>query len=83
MKVKATDKFEKLNVRPEELTEIPKKGKEFEVTKERFEILTKTNKYNLKFVEPIETVKKTTRIETAKKENKTEKAVKKTMKKSK
>ena len=81
MKVKATDKYEKLNVTDNELGRIPKVGEEFEVSEKRFEVLTKTNSYGVAFVEAVE--EKTTEVETAKKEPKTEKAVKKTTKKAK
>lgn len=71
MLVKATNQYEKLNVKDKELNRILKEGERFEVTKERYEVLTKNNKYNVVFVEKVEEVKK---IET-------EKAVKKTTKK--
>lgn len=80
MKVKATDKYEKLNLQDNELGRIPKAGEEFEVSKERYEVLTKTNKFNAVFVEKVE---ETEEIETAVKAVKTETAVKKTRKKSK
>lgn len=75
MLVKATDKYEKLNLKDNELGRKPKKGEEFEVTEERFEVLTKTNKYKEVFVERVE------EVETATKKAKTETAVKKTRKK--
>lgn len=75
MLVKATDKYEKLNLKDNELGRIPKEGEEFEVSKERYKILTQTNKFNEVFVEKI---KKTEEVETAIKKVKTEKAVKKT-----
>lgn len=77
MLVRATDKYEKLNLKDNELGRIPKKGEEFEVSEERFEVLTKTNKYKTVFVEKVEMV------ETAIKEVETETAVKKTRKKTK
>lgn len=77
MLVRATDKYEKLNLKDNELGRMPKKGEEFEVSKERFEVLTKTNKYKAVFVEKVEMV------ETATKEVETETAVKKTRKKTK
>ena len=77
MLVRATDKYEKLNLKDNELGKIPKKGEEFEVSKERFEVLTKTNKYKEIFVEKAE------EVETATKEVETETAVKKTRKKTK
>ena len=77
MKVRATSKYEELKLQDNELGRIPKAGEEFEVTEERFEVLTKTNKFNVVFVEKVE------EIETATKKVKTEKAVKKTTKKAK
>lgn len=81
MKVKATNKYEKLNLEDKLLGRTPKAGEEFEVTEERFKELTETNSYGVAFVETVE--EKTTEVETAKKEVKTEKAVKKTTKKAK
>lgn len=77
MKVRATDKYEKLNIKDNELDRIPKQGEEFEISEERFKVLTQTNKFNVVFVEKVE------EVETAVKKVKTEKAVKKTTKKSK
>lgn len=78
MLVKATNQYEKLNVKDKELNRVLKEGEKFEVTKERYEILSKNNKYNVVFAEKVEEVKK---IETATKKVKTEKAIKKTTKK--
>ena len=80
MKVKATDKYEKLNLQDNELGRIPKEGEEFEISKERYEVLTKTNKFNVVFVEKVEEVEE---IEVAVKKDMPETAVKKTRKKSK
>ena len=77
MKVRATDKYQKLNIKDNELDRIPKQGEEFEISEERFKVLTQTNKFNIVFVEKVE------EVETAVKKVKTEKAVKKTTKKSK
>lgn len=77
MLVEATNKYEKLKLKDKELNRIPKIGERFEVTEERFEVLSKSNKYNTAFVKKVE------EIETAKKEIKAETAVKKTKKKSK
>lgn len=77
MLVRATDKYEKLNLKDNELGRIPKKSEEFEVSEERFKVLTKTNKYKTVFVEKVE------EIETATKEVKAEKAIKRTTKKAK
>ncbi|MCI8486138.1 MAG: hypothetical protein HFJ20_03400 [Clostridia bacterium] len=65
MKVKATNKYKELNVQDNELGRIPEEGEEWEVTEERYKVLTETNKFNTVFVEKVkdkkETVKKTTR----------------------
>ena len=78
MKVRATNKYEELNLQDNELGRIPKAGEEFEVSEERYKVLTKTNKFNVVFVEK---VKEAVEVETATKKVKTEKAVKKTTKK--
>ena len=80
MKVRATSKYEELNLQDNELGRIPKAGEEFEVSEERYKVLTKTNKFNVVFVEK---VKEAVEVETATKKVKTEKAVKKTTKKAK
>lgn len=74
MLVKATDKYEKLNLQDNELGRIPKEGEQFEVSQERYEVLTQTNKFNEVFVEKVEETKE---AETATKKVKIEKAVKK------
>lgn len=79
MKVKATDKYQKLNLQDNELGRIPKEGEQWEISKERYEVLTKTNKFNAVFVEKVEEAKE---VETATKKVNTEKAVKKTTKKA-
>jgi hypothetical protein len=81
MKVRATDKYEKLNVEDRILGRIPKAGEEFEITEERYKELTETNSFGVVFVEAV--VEKTIEVETAVKQLKTEKAVKKTTKKAK
>lgn len=53
IKVKATNEFKKNSVYPEELTFIPDEGYEFEVTSERYKVLTKDNSYGAVFVEKI------------------------------
>lgn len=80
MLVKATDKYEKLNIKDLELNKIPKKGEMFEVSEKRYKILTKENEYQEIFVEKIEEVKE---IETATKKVKKETVVKKNTKKTK
>ena len=77
MLVRATEKYEELHLKDNELNRIPKKGEEFEVTNERYEVLTKTNRFHEVFVEKVEEVKE---IETATKKVKSETAVKKTKK---
>lgn len=54
MKVKATNKYEELNVKDSELERVPKQGEKFEISEERYEVLTKTNKFNVAFVEKSE-----------------------------
>jgi len=80
MLVKATDKYEKLNIKDLELNKIPKKGEIFEVSEKRYKILTKENEYHEIFVEKVEEVEE---IETATKKVKKETAVKKNTKKTK
>lgn len=79
MLVKATDKYEKLNLKDIELNRIPREGEKWEVSEERYKVLTQTNKFNEVFVEKVEETKE---IETATKKVNTEKAVKKTTKKT-
>ncbi len=80
MLVKATDQYEKLNLQDNELRRIPKAGEKWEVSEERFKVLTRTNKFNVVFVERVEEKEE---VETATKKVEKEKAVKKTTKKSK
>lgn len=80
MIVRATNQYEKLNVTDKELKRVPKEGEQFEITKERYDVLTKTNEYKVKFVQEIDRVQE---IETAKKKVITEKAIKTTTKKEK
>lgn len=64
MKVKATNKYKELNLIDNELGRMPEAGEEFEVSEERFKVLTETNKFNEVFVEKVDetnTTKKTTR----------------------
>ena len=53
MLVRATDKYEELNIEDIELKKKPKKSEEWEITEERFEVLTKNNPYNAVFVEKV------------------------------
>lgn len=65
MKVKATNKYKELGLQDNELGRIPEAGEEWEITEERYKVLTETNKFNTVFVEEVENkkepVKKTTR----------------------
>ena len=66
MRVKATNKYKELNLIDNELERMPEEGEEFEISEERFKVLTETNKFNEVFVEKVEeqtnsTKKKTTR----------------------
>lgn len=54
MLVKATNKYKELNIKDNILNRIPEAGEEFEVTEERFKVLTETNQYNVVFVEKVE-----------------------------
>lgn len=80
MLVKATNKYKELNLKDNKLGRIPEAGEQWEVTEERYKILTQTNKFNVVFVEKVEEDKE---VETATKRVKTETAVKKTRKKTK
>lgn len=73
MLVKATDKYEKLNLKDIELNRIPREGEKWEVSEERYKVLTQTNKFNEVFVEKVEETKE---IETTTKRVKKENAVK-------
>lgn len=63
MLVKATDKYEKLNIQDNELGRIPKTGEEWDISEERYKVLTKTNKYNTVFVEKVRRKKKEEKTE--------------------
>lgn len=78
MLVKATNKYEELNLKDNELGRIPKQGEQWEVTEERYKVLTQNNGFNEVFVEKLEEVKE---VETERKKAKTEIAIKKTRKK--
>ncbi len=56
MLVKATNKYKELNLKDNELGRIPEMGEIFEVTKERYKVLTQTNKFNTVFVKKVEEV---------------------------
>ena len=59
MKVKATDEYVKRNLKDKELDRIPVAGEIFEVSKERYEVLTCNNPFNTIFVEKVEEVETT------------------------
>lgn len=69
MLVKATNKYKELNIVDKELNKIPEEGEEFEVTEERYKVLTKTNQYKVVFVEKVETENKSNNITKGKKKN--------------
>lgn len=75
MLVKATNKYKELNLKDNELGRIPEAGEQWEITEERYKVLTQTNKYNAVFVEKVEELKE---VETTTKKVKAETAVKKT-----
>ena len=76
MKVKATGEYMRRRVRDALLNRIPNEGEEFEVTRERFDILNGKNPYKAIFVIPV--------FETAKaSKDEAEKAVPKAKKKAK
>ena len=51
MLVRATDKYEELNIEDIELKKKPKKGEEWEITEERFKEINQKHKYVEKIVE--------------------------------
>ena len=69
MLVKATNKYKELNIADKELNKIPEEGEEFEVTEERYKVLTKTNQYKVVFVEKVEEENKSNNITKGKKKN--------------
>lgn len=75
MLVKATNKYKELNLKDNELGRIPEAGEQWEITEERYKVLTQTNKYNAVFVEKVEKVKE---VETTTKKVKAGTVVKKT-----
>ena len=80
MLVKATNKYKELNVQDKELQRIPEDGEVFEVSDERFKILTKDNEFKEVFVEEVEKIEE---IETAVKNVEKETAKRKYLKKAK
>lgn len=69
MLVKATNKYKELNITDKELNKIPEEGEEFEVTEERYKVLTKTNQYKVVFVEKVEAKNKSNNITKGKNKN--------------
>ena len=69
MKVKATNKYKELNIQDNELGRIPEAGEKWEVTEERYKVLTKTNQYKVVFVEKLEAENKSNNITKGKKKN--------------
>lgn len=61
IKVEALDTYQKFNVKDNELGRVPKAGEQFEVTKERLNILMGNNQAGrtyVKILEPVEEVEK-------------------------
>nr|DAK99446.1 MAG TPA: transporter associated domain protein [Caudoviricetes sp.] len=56
MLVKATNKYKELNLQDKELKRIPEEGEIFEVSNERFKVLTKDNEFKEVFVEKVEEI---------------------------
>lgn len=75
MLVRATNKYKELNLKDNELGRIPEAGEQWEITEERYKVLTQTNKYNAVFIEKVEKVKE---VETTTKKVKAGTVVKKT-----
>ncbi len=73
MRVKATDKYKKLNIQDKELKRVPEAGEIFEISKERYIVLTQKNEFNEVFVEKVE---ENNKIETTNKKITSEKAIK-------
>ena len=63
MKVRATNQYKKLGLRSKELKRIPKEGEEFEVTEERFKILSGANPFKVPFVESLSKEENTSETE--------------------
>ena len=73
MRVKATDKYKKLNIQDKELKRVLEAGEIFEISKERYIVLTQKNEFNEVFVEKVE---ENNKIETTNKKITSEKAIK-------
>lgn len=55
--VEALDTYEKYNITDNELNEIPKKGKQWKVTKDRLKVLLGDNKHGRAYVKEIKPAK--------------------------
>lgn len=80
--VEALDTYKRRNLKDAILNKVPEEGEQFEVSKERLDILLGDNNYNEAFVKVVKEIKEEV-IETATKEVKAEKAIKRTTKKAK
>ena len=70
--VEALDTYEKNNISDNELGRVPSVGEQFEVSKERLDVLLGNNKHSLVFVKLVEKYEQEEKVE-----NKPEKKVKK------
>lgn len=61
IKVEALKTYEENSISDNELNRIPKEGEQFEVSKERLEVLLGNNSYGKVFVKVAEEKKKTTK----------------------
>ncbi len=73
MKVKATNQYKKLNVEDKELKRIPKEGEVFEVTEERFKVLSGDNKYKAVFIKAVKETTSPTKADTTQRKAKSTK----------
>ncbi len=58
IKVKATDMYKKLNKHDNELGRMPEEGEEWEVTEDRYKVLSGENRYKAVFVKKVRKPKK-------------------------
>lgn len=80
MLVKATNKYKELNLKDNELGRMPNEREQWEVSEERYKVLTQTNKFSAVFVEKVEEDKE---VETATKKNKSRNSSKENKKENK
>ena len=73
IKVEALDTYEKFNISDSELKRVPKAGEQFEITKERLNVLMGNNSMNKVFVKIVEPVKEEKKAIMPKKETKRKK----------